>query len=67
VLEQRLESGPFLFGDGFTVADAYAYAVLNWTNIHKIDLKPWPRLVDYMARLREHPSVAQALREEGLA
>ncbi|HEX8232344.1 MAG TPA: glutathione transferase GstA [Caulobacteraceae bacterium] len=65
-LEKQLDGRPFLFGDSFTAADAYAYAVLNWTSIHKIDLAPWPALQAYMGRLREHPSVAQALREEGL-
>jgi glutathione S-transferase len=66
-LEQQLGGREFLFGDSFTAADAYAFAVLNWTGIHKIDLSPWPKLQAYFQGLRRHPSVAQALSEEGLA
>lgn len=29
-------------GDKFTVADAYLFTVLNWTNRLKIDLGKWP-------------------------
>lgn len=66
-LEQTLGDRPYLTGDAFTIADAYAYAVLNWTNVHKVDLSTWPQLQAYMGRMKARPGVQQALREEGLA
>jgi glutathione S-transferase len=67
VLEAQLGDGPWLTGDKFTIADAYAYAVLNWTNVHKIDLGKWPGLQSFLRRAAERPGVHKALAEEGLA
>ena len=35
-LEKLLDGNQFITGDKYTVADAYLFTVLNWTNIHKI-------------------------------
>ena len=67
VLEKQLGDGPWMTGDKFTVADAYAYAVLNWTRIHKIDLGKWPGLKSFLERAAQRPGVHKALAEEGLA
>jgi glutathione S-transferase len=53
-------------GDKFTVADAYAFTVVNWTNFQKIDLAPWPSLKAYYERVRARPKVQEALKAEGL-
>ena len=50
--------------DRFTVADAYAAAVLNWAQFVKLDLAPYPNVVAYLDRLKARPGVAKALREE---
>ena len=65
-LEQHLARGPFLMGERFTVADAYLFTVVNWTNFHKIDLKPYPNLAGFMQRVAARPAVQQALQAEGL-
>jgi glutathione S-transferase len=67
VLEKQLGEDAWLTGDKFTIADAYAYAVLNWTRIHKIDIARWPRLKDFLSRAEQRPGVHKALTEEGLA
>jgi glutathione S-transferase len=67
ILERQLGDQPYLTGETFTIADAYAYAVLNWANIHKIDLSRWPRLVTFLDRVADRPAVRRALTEEGLA
>lgn len=48
----------------FSVADAYLFAVLNWHIATPVDLKRWPVLADYYARLKDRPSICRALREE---
>jgi glutathione S-transferase len=60
----HLEGREFLL-DEFSVADAYLFTVLNWTlAVPQIDLKKWPSLDAYVARLRKRPSIAKAFEEE---
>jgi len=65
-LQHGLGDGPFLTGEAFTIADAYAFAVLNWTGVHQIDLSRWPGLAAFVKRVAERPSAQAALRAEGL-
>lgn len=65
-LSSKLKSKPFLLGDTFTVADAYAFTVINWHNAVKIDLSAWPTLVDYQKRIAARPAVQAAMSKEGL-
>jgi glutathione S-transferase len=62
-LDRHLTGREFLL-DHFTVADAYLYAVLNWTAVTPIELPRWPALAAFAARIRERPSVARAMSEE---
>jgi glutathione S-transferase len=65
-LDRQLEGREYLMGAGFTVADAYAFTILNWTNFHDIDLGRWPNVQAYVGRVGGRPKVQQAMREEGL-
>jgi glutathione S-transferase len=53
-------------GDYFTVADAYMYTILNWHKFIKVDLSPWPVLMEYQKRVAARPKVHEALKAEGL-
>jgi len=65
-VEKQLAKKPWLMGDTFTVADAYLFVVTNWTNIHEIDLSKWPKLKDFMARVKARQKVQEAMKAEGL-
>jgi glutathione S-transferase len=65
-LEKLLQGKQFLTGDEFTVADAYLFTVLNWTNIHKIDLAKWPNIKGFTARVGARPKVKETMQAEGL-
>ena len=64
-LNKALGSSEYLMGE-FSVADAYLYTVLRWTDIHKVDLSPWPGIQAFMARMAARPSVKKAIKAEGL-
>lgn len=63
----KLEAGPFLMGEQFSIADAYLFTVLNWAGFASFSLNDWPALQAYQARVAAIPAVQQALRAEGLA
>lgn len=65
-LDKQLAGRQYLMGDRFTVADAYAFTVVNWSNFLKVDLAPWPNVKAYMDRVRARPKVQEALKAEGL-
>ncbi len=61
------EGGDFLFGSSFSVADAYAFTILNWTGFIGVPLSEWPKTEAYVARIRVRPAVQKTLETEGLA
>lgn len=63
LLEQKLGDQDYLHGQ-FTVADAYAFVVLNWARRFEIPVSP--KLTAYFERIRARPAVQQTLKEEGL-
>ncbi len=65
-LAKTLAAKPYLMGDAFTIADAYLFTILNWAGMLKVDLAPWPALVQYVARVAARPAVRATLVAEGL-
>ena len=66
-LNDQLAKRQYLVGNNFTVADAYAFTIVNWANFVKIELKTYPNVVSYMSRVGGRPKVLEALKAEGLA
>jgi glutathione S-transferase len=64
-LEKALAGRDYLMGE-FTVADGYLFTVLNWTNLHKIDLSAFPNISAFMKRIAARPAVQEAMKAEGL-
>jgi glutathione S-transferase len=56
----------WIAGEAFTVADAYAFAILNWAPMVGMGLSAYPSLVAYIERVRARPHVRAALDAEGL-
>lgn len=66
-VEQGLADGrAFILGDRLSVADAYLFVVLNWTNFIGVSLDRWPEVTRYFARLAARPAFQAAMRAEGL-
>lgn len=65
-LDQHLAQNDYLLGARFSVADAYAFTVVNWCNLVRIDLKPYANLQRFMGRVSDRPKVQEALKAEGL-
>jgi glutathione S-transferase len=63
-VNKHLEGREFLL-DHFSVADAYLFTVLNWTQaIPAIEIAKWPNIKTYFDRIRQRPSALKAATEE---
>jgi glutathione S-transferase len=65
LLDKQLANGPYLFGEQFTVADAYLFTVTRWAGAVKLDLSDFPNLRAFQDRVAARPAVIAALAAEG--
>ena len=66
LLDRHLAGKSYLMGDGFNVADAYLFVVLNWARLQKIDIAQWPNVKAFRDRVAARPKVHEAMQAEGL-
>ena len=66
IIEKQLQGRPYLFGDSFTVADAYLFTITNWAGTVKFDLSSFPNVLAFQARVAARPQVQAAMKAEGL-
>lgn len=62
----QLQSGDYLLGKSFTVADAYLFVVTGWARYVSLDLADLKHLQDFQARVAARPAVREALKAEEL-
>ena len=65
-VNKQLAGKQYLMGDKFTVADAYLFTVLRWSQRIQLDLTPWPNVTAFMNRVAARPKVQEAMKVEGL-
>ena len=68
IMDDRLSDNEYLMGADYTIADAYAFAILNWIPAFKldIDISGYNKLGPYLDRIRLREAVQTAMKEEGL-
>lgn len=66
-LDGQLAKKPYLLGENYSVADAYAFVVLGWAKWVNLDLSPFSHITAYLDRVGARPAVQAALKKEGLA
>ncbi len=66
-LDTQLAKSDYLLGKNYSVADAYAFTILNWGQWVGVDMKGWKNISAFMARVAARPAVQSALKAEGLA
>ena len=63
---QLADEREYLMGAQFTVADAYAFVILNWSNFIDLSLETWPKTQAFMKRVYNRPATKKAMIAEGL-
>ena len=66
LLDKRLAGKKFLFGDQFTIADAYLFVVTNWAKSTKVNLSEFTNIQAFQVRVAARPAVIAAMTAEGL-
>ena len=66
LLDKQLAGRKYLFGDQFTVADAYLFVVTRWADYAKVNLSDYANLQAFQERVAERPAVRAAMIQEGL-
>jgi glutathione S-transferase len=65
-VDVHLADRPYLFGDQFSVADAYLFVVLNWSKAMNIDLSAFANVQAFQRRVAQRPGTQAAMHAEGL-
>lgn len=66
-VERGMSDGrSFVLGGNFSVADAYLFVVLNWSNSIGVDLQRWSHVAAFVSRVAGRPAVRAAMAREGL-
>lgn len=66
-IENRFTDGRnFLMGESYTVADTYAFVILNWSNFVGISLERWPNTKAFILRVYNRPATKKTMIAEGL-
>jgi len=68
IMDSRLADNEYLMGPDYTIADVYAFTILNWIPAFgiDIDLGDYKNLAPYLDRIRRREAVQTALKQEGL-
>lgn len=68
VLDNQLANGEFLVSTKFTIADAYAFTIMNWITAFglKVDFSKHEHLSAYLNSIQARDSVKAAMKAEGL-
>lgn len=68
VLENHLFVGPWVRGEGYTVADGYVSVFTRWARqAGLLDVARYPNLSDHLDRIQSRPAVQKVLAAEGIA
>jgi glutathione S-transferase len=66
LLDRQLAGSNYLFGERFTVADAYLFTVTNWARPAKVNLSDYGNVEAFQKRVAARPAVQAAMKAEGL-
>ena len=66
LLDKQLAGRKYLFGDQFTVADAYLFVVTRWAAAIKLDLSDYANVASFQQLVAARSAVQAALQAEGV-
>lgn len=64
LIERDMLGGPWVMGEGYTVADAYLYTLTLWLNGDGVDIATLPKVKAHRAAMESRPAVQKVLAEQ---
>ena len=64
MIEDTFFTGPWVMGDGYTIADPYLFTLTLWLPAHRLDSASYPRVHEHKQRMLERPAVQAAITAE---
>jgi glutathione S-transferase len=64
VERQLAAGGPYLLGERYSIADAYLYTILGWSDVARVDLDAFPQVRALLASIGARPAVREAIQRE---
>lgn len=65
LIERKMFVGPWFAGTAFSIADPYLFTIAQWLEGDGVDIARFPKVADHHRRMKDRPSVKQALTEQG--
>lgn len=63
-IELYMIKGPWVFGERYTVSDAYLFTMAQWMEADGVDPLRFPKVLDHRNRMSQRRAVQSALRQE---
>ncbi len=61
LIENEMFTGPFVFGETYTISDIYLYTLSTWLEGDGVDIRLFPKIADFQARLNDNPAIVRVL------
>jgi len=61
LIENEMFSGPYVFGETYSISDIYLYTLSTWLEGDGVDIRLFPKIADFQSRLNEDPAILRVL------
>lgn len=67
LIEDTMFQGPWVFGDRYTISDAYLFTIATWLEGDSVDPKRFAKVYEHRERMKANAVVARVLEAERVA
>lgn len=67
LIESTMFTGPFVFGETYTISDIYLYTISTWLEGDGVDIRQFPRIADFQARLASEAPIRHVMAVQSAA
>lgn len=61
LIENEMFTGPFVFGETYSISDIYLYTLSTWLEGDGVDIRLFTKIADFQNRLNQDPAIVRVL------